>query len=323
MCSCRPAFFFLFFSLSLSPHPPVQASLALKNPRGPITLKRFSNGNYLMLWYNNHCNSFASTGGRSSRNPYWLSAARETSDGRIVFSQPEIVLYGVAAGDQRPGYPDFIEDVDGSIWISETQKTATRVHALPPDFLAMLWSQHNASTPAAAGVVLDVQAPPKGHAATLPASAFEDLRKNDSSPGAPALVQWPGFAIDLWVEGHGASADGQQLFFTKDASGTGGSVAVAVTSAHRNLTLSISDGSTTFNVSTDDACTQALAASGSHYVALNVDGGAAIGSVMVDGKLCDGSTRAYVMQEWREGGGGGGKGCGEKACSWSCAAASS
>jgi hypothetical protein len=244
-----------------------------------------------MLWYNNHCNSFSGAGGRSSRNPYWLSAARETSDGRIVFSQPEVVLYGVLSSDQRPGYPDFIEDVDGSIWISETQKTASRVHALPTEFLTMLWGQGEARTPAADGLVFDVQAPAAGHKAAIPPTAFADLRQNESSAAAPSLVKWPGFAVDLWIDGHNASADGQQLFYTSAANG-GGSVEVAVTTADRNITLRMSDGSSSFNVSTDDACTQALAAAGNHYVAVNVDGGSAVGTVMVDGKLCDGSLRA-------------------------------
>ena len=31
--------------------------------------------------------------GKSQRNPYFLSAARETPSGRLVFSQPEVALY--------------------------------------------------------------------------------------------------------------------------------------------------------------------------------------------------------------------------------------
>jgi hypothetical protein len=90
---------------------------ALKNPRGPITLKRFGNGRYLMLWYNNGETSFAGDAGLNNRMPYWLSAGTETSVGSIVFSQPEVVLFNRSAiptkATCRPGYPDFVEDVDG------------------------------------------------------------------------------------------------------------------------------------------------------------------------------------------------------------------
>ena len=54
--------------------------------------------------------------GLNNRMPYWLSAGRETAEGQIVFSQPEVVLYDRASfksGTNGPGYPDFIEDGAG------------------------------------------------------------------------------------------------------------------------------------------------------------------------------------------------------------------
>lgn len=78
------------FAGAVPPGTEARQSMSLKNPRGPITLKRFSNGRMLMLWYVNSFPGFASQGGRTSRNPYWLSAAYETPEGKVVFSQPEV-----------------------------------------------------------------------------------------------------------------------------------------------------------------------------------------------------------------------------------------
>ena len=48
----------------------------LKNPRGPITARQITAGPlaglYLLLFYNNACQSYAS----ASRNPYWLTVGR-------------------------------------------------------------------------------------------------------------------------------------------------------------------------------------------------------------------------------------------------------
>lgn len=94
------------------PAPASQARLALKNPRGPTQLKRFSNGQFLLLFYNNGETGYAQAAGATragkdpaaglrasdgiiSRNPYWLATARPRTPGsnELVFSQPEIALY--------------------------------------------------------------------------------------------------------------------------------------------------------------------------------------------------------------------------------------
>lgn len=60
----------------------------LKNPRGPITPKRMKNGMYLLLFYNNAGASFG------QRDPYWLACGIESKVAGILWSQPEIILYG-------------------------------------------------------------------------------------------------------------------------------------------------------------------------------------------------------------------------------------
>jgi hypothetical protein len=41
----------------------------------------------------------------------------------------------------RPGYPDIIEDVDGAIFITETDKTAATVHRVDAKMLELLFGQ--------------------------------------------------------------------------------------------------------------------------------------------------------------------------------------
>ena len=115
------------------------AGRAVKNPEGPITLKRFpvaGGGKCLLLFYFNSCPGYSCTGGpaRSARNPYWLSSAWEeaAADGgvEVRLSQPEVVLYDTAlmASGTAAGYPDFIESAAGGVWVTETNKTHARSH---------------------------------------------------------------------------------------------------------------------------------------------------------------------------------------------------
>jgi hypothetical protein len=145
---------------------PAAAGRGMKNPRGPITLKRFSNGKYLMLFYFNSVLSY------DPRDPYWLVSGIE-QDGEIRFSQPEIVLYDYENVKDLPGYPDFIEvfyhpvilhilSTSGQTWytlqdnntiyITETNKSVARVHPIDAQMLSFLFAQNtsaqNASNPA-------------------------------------------------------------------------------------------------------------------------------------------------------------------------------
>ena len=76
----------------------------LKNPRGPITTKMLAfgphAGTHLLLFYNNNGKGYSP----STRNPYWLSAGRETENATILWSQPEIVVYD-RIRTTAPGYP--------------------------------------------------------------------------------------------------------------------------------------------------------------------------------------------------------------------------
>jgi hypothetical protein len=73
----------------------------LKNPRGPITPRRFKNGRYLLLFFNR-----ANGGIAGSRNPYFLSAGTyDALKHTIVWSQPEIILYTTYASSATGNDP--------------------------------------------------------------------------------------------------------------------------------------------------------------------------------------------------------------------------
>ena len=108
------------------------AGRPVKNPEGPITLKRFpiaGGGKCLLIYYYNSPGHTCPGDNWSQRNPYWLSAGWEEG-AEVRLSQPEVVLYdlNMIGGGTAAGYPDFIESGSGSVWVTETNKTHARLH---------------------------------------------------------------------------------------------------------------------------------------------------------------------------------------------------
>lgn len=105
----------------------------LKHPLACAPVWRLRDGRFL-LWFHNH-------GGRGyeGRNPVWLCGGRER-DGVIHWSQPEVVLYDPETS-VRISYPDLIEEADGSLFLTETQKSAARLHRLPAALVEGLFRQ--------------------------------------------------------------------------------------------------------------------------------------------------------------------------------------
>jgi hypothetical protein len=272
------------------------SSTNMRNPRGPITLRRFSGGLLLVLWYNNGAHSFGDElgNGKSQRNPYWLSAARETASGRLEFSQPEIALYVRDMGDdgRGPGYPDLFQDRDGSFWVSETQKVATRFHRLDVGLVHALAGQFNTSTVAQAGLVGTYRS---AGIVSTPAGLFPDF-------GA-ATTRVVGFTLALWLrDGIDPATGGRTVVGTlpvEGAAAVAGETRVHVPSDGRGISLFMRSSGSGVNASltTDPMCSAALARKGPHFVAFVADGGPRIITVMVDGKLCDGGG-GHVVRGW-------------------------
>jgi hypothetical protein len=66
----------------------------LKQPRGPLTLRRLADGSFLLLYFNNGWRGYSGPS-NATRDPYFLALGRLTTAGDdIEWSQPEVVLYG-------------------------------------------------------------------------------------------------------------------------------------------------------------------------------------------------------------------------------------
>ncbi len=107
----------------------------LKNSRACPRIWKCSNNKYL-FWYHNHSGDHF-----AYRNPAWLSGGIE-KDGKIIWSQPEIILYGenYSYESGRFSYPDMVEQ-DGKFWISESSKVKAKLHPVPPKIINDLWGQ--------------------------------------------------------------------------------------------------------------------------------------------------------------------------------------
>ena len=137
-----------------------------KHPRACPRLWRTQSGRFL-FWFHNNANKDWSPG---TRNPCWLAGGIER-DGKIHWSQPELVLYD-PDDKVRISYPDLIEE-DGRYWITETQKSVARVHEIDKTLIEGLWSQ--------------------GERAEVVRDGLVDSR----TPRLPDLEAGPGFSLDL------------------------------------------------------------------------------------------------------------------------------
>jgi len=231
----------------------------IKTPRACPMLWRTAEGKFLFWFHNNGSREFR------SRNPVWISGGVE-KDGKIHWSQPEILLYDpdLAKG---MSYPDLIEQ-DGRYWVTETQKTEARVHEVDRTLLEGLWTQGEAKAIAREGLLAD-QRRPEPNAAPLRLPAPLDLRTQ------------PGFSLELWVR-FDDLAPGQVLLDSRTPEGKGLALA---TTANGTLEIQLSDG--TQKAAWD--CDPGLLSAGRlHHVVAIVDAGPKTISFVVDGALCDG-----------------------------------
>ena len=233
----------------------------MKSPRACPKLWRCSNGKFL-FWYHNHS-------GRTfrERNPAWLAGGELRADGRIWWSEPEVVLYDPEP-QVRISYPDLIEQ-DGRFWITETQKSVARVHPIDLSLLDGLWRQGKVREVVRRGLVLDIG--PSEH--RLPVRA--DLRTDS------------GLTLDIWLR-PGAFERSELVVDARDGAGRG----VAVwTREDRSVAVLLSDGQPRVSWRSDPG---GLSPGRRHHVVVIVDARPRLVLFVVDGKLCDGgSARQY------------------------------
>lgn len=211
-------------------------------------------------------------------------------------------------------YPDFIQQPDGSVYITETQKTIARVHKVPTDLLQGLWTQYTVATVTTAGLALTVTAKEAGTRVAVPSALFPDWT-HYSRVGY-------GFTIDMWLDAApvtsvAAGGAPQRILDFRPAGCSGGAQSVCpgvvVTSTPPpaadaagapSVTMTMTDAAgASFAFTLDATCASRLSsapvhASGKHYVAIIADGGPLIVSAMVDGVLCDGGTTQQRGWSW-------------------------
>lgn len=114
----------------------------VNHPRAANFVRKLTEGPYAgryIYWFHNHNGR-----GYEGRNPAYLlgGVEHDSPQGKVIhWGEPIAVLY---AKDPkvRISYPDFVWD-DG-LYITETQKTTARVHAVPGALLRSLWAEGNA-----------------------------------------------------------------------------------------------------------------------------------------------------------------------------------
>lgn len=257
----------------------------VKHPRAANFVWNCANGKFL-YWFHNHGGPFLRdpSGARpyEDRNPAWLMAGREvdTPQGKCIeWSQPEILLY-----DDDPyvriSYPDLVED-GGRFYITETQKSIARVHAIPQALLDGLFGQWDNRRVTTNGLMLDLPAskpmPRQVPMPTLPQFNQRDPHRADH--GGRDLRR--GFSIDLWFR-LDSLAPGQVLLDSRDGSGKG---LLLATTEGGTVRLSLNDGRQECSWAAD---TGLLQPGRLHHVVVTVDGGPKIITFVVDGLLCDG-----------------------------------
>ena len=135
----------------------------------------------------------------------------------MYWSQPEILLYDPTPSI-RMSYPDLVEQ-DGRYWVTETQKTAARVHEIDKTLLEGLWNQGRDKTVARRGLVFDLDR--------------EQIRAGSAKlPDKLDLRQTGGLTLDAWLKLDDMAA-GQVVLDNRDAAGNGFALTTAADGALR------------------------------------------------------------------------------------------
>lgn len=248
--------------------PKYENGIKLKNPRACPRIWKCKNGKYLFWYHNNGSWNF------NSRNPAWISGGIE-KDGKILWSQPEILLYEEDMGI-RMSYPDLIEQ-DVKYWITETNKEIARCHEIPADFFNMIWSQFERKSIAAEGVLKEWSEKDLMPEAILHLSAQNqfDFRR--------------GFTLDFRLK-LGDLNPGQVILSVKSENGKHIELR---TSESGSVEIRMSDGLHTDSWNSDPGLIHAF---GEHCVSVIVDTGPKIIQFVVDGTVCNG--RDFRQYGW-------------------------
>ncbi|HOX05615.1 MAG TPA: hypothetical protein PK280_04360 [Planctomycetota bacterium] len=253
----------------------------IRHPRAANFAWKCANGRFLYWFHNNGWTGYNNGAGAGSRNVAWLAGGVER-DGRILWSQPEIVLYDPDFFS-GPSYPDLVEE-DGRYFLTETQKTVARVHELDAALLEGLWGQFEVGAVTSRGLLLDLPAdgrmPERIAMPALPEFSTRDYW--GKSPGRQDLGG--GFSLDLWLRLDSLEA-GQVILDSRTEAGVG---LALVTTARGTLELVMNDGRSESRWDCDPGV---LEAGRPQHIVVSVDGGPRVISFVIDGRLNDGAGR--------------------------------
>lgn len=243
----------------------------IKTPRACPKLWRTANGKYLFWFHHQGAKSFR------PRNPAWIIGGVE-KDGRIRWSQPEVLLYGPESKADM-SYPDLIEQ-DGRYWITETQKTVARVHEVDKSLLEGLWTQGEIKTVAQDGIILDLTSD------ALKAGPIALAKPWDLSKSS-------GLTLDFWLKSGGLKP-GQILLDNRGEDKNG---VVVNTIPGDALRIELNDGVAKAVLESDPGL---LDGNKPHHVAIIADAHAQLLSVVVDGFHCNGGkARPFGWTRWQ------------------------
>lgn len=238
----------------------------IKTPRACPKVFVTSEGKYL-FWYHHH-------GGMNwrGRNPVFITGGLLKEDNHIHWSEPELLLFDPNPSI-RMSYPDLIEQ-NGEFWVTETQKSVSRVHSVDRSLLEGLWNQKTANQVCQKGLVL------------------EKLNSGDSSarPLAPntfGLLSHGGLTLDLWVDLDPKLSSGELLISTLNAAGQGIRIMTTDLANQPTLLIELHDGNRVAAWYVDPGV---VTRGAKHHVVFICDFSAAILSVVADGLFCDGGV---------------------------------
>lgn len=240
-----------------------EPGLPLRNPRACSRLWKCKNGKYLLWHHNNGGKSF------QNRNPAWVSGGIE-KDGKIVWSQPEIVLYGpdhsYATG--RFSYPDLVEQ-DGKYWISTTQKTSATIHEVPAVFFEKLWGQFEGSAVDEVGLI----------------GTYDNISGNQNiefSKGIKAQVD--GLALDFWIK-----VDKYKNSAILESTGENGNEIRLNIKSDKTLEFLLFNEQDTAILTSDLG---RLTVGNYHHISILLDTKAEITYMLIDGSISDGGGQS-------------------------------
>jgi hypothetical protein len=195
----------------------------IHTPRACTMFWKCSNGNYLLWFHNNASETY------QNRNPAWICGGVER-EGRIFWSQPEIVLYANSV-TARMSYPDLVE-IDNQYWISETDKEVGRIHKIDTTLIEELWQtvvnqlDVNHTKITEKGLVLQTSEP--------------HIKYIKFPKEAANLQLTQGISLDFVVDGDSLK-EGDILFDNRDEKSTGITLAVEKAGAVRLTMLDKND----------------------------------------------------------------------------------